>query len=585
MEKKSKNASKKGNIKRIIIILVLLAIITVVLNIAKNYRNDEISNKINLIINNNNVTVRLKNDLIIENNVTYISMEDIKNFFDKYICLDENTNQIITTYNKKIASLELENSTIEINGAQKHIYATTMTQNETIYMPISEMQDVYDMELNNINNKTITIDSLDREQIKAYVKKKTAIKAKTSILSKTIEKIDKGSWVIYISDVDNKWSKIRTENGNIGYIKKDKLTNFVTIRENMEEEKQISEKVNLVWDYYSEYAKAPDRTETEIEGINVISPSFFYIDEQGKFQENVGTEGEKYIEWAHSKGYKVWPMVSNANSKIDITSKILNDYNLRQDIIENIVKVCVKYNLDGINIDFENMYKEDKDKYSQFIIELTPRIKEIGLVTSVDVTAPDGSDTWSLCFDRNVIGDVADYIIFMAYDQYGTSSNKAGTTAGYNWVETSLKKFIETEEIKSDKIILGIPFYTRLWTEKGEELTSKAVNMKDIDETIPKNIEKQWDDNLKQYYIEYSEKNATKKMWIEDEESIKEKLGLIGKYNLAGVASWEKDREKDNIWSLIYEILKNDNNNNDDNNDDSNDNNNDKNDKNSSGNV
>ena len=535
MSKKSKkvNVSKKENVKRIIIIFILLIIVTIVLNIAKNYKNDEISDKINLIINNNNVTARLKNDLVIENNITYISIEDIKNFFDKYISLDEETNKIITTYNKKTAALEKEDDTITINGAKKHIYATTITTDNTTYIPISEMQDVYDMELKNIDNTIVTIDSLDRKQEKAYVKKKTSIKAKTSQLSKTVDKLEKGSWVIYISDIDKKWSKIRTENGKIGYIKKDKLTNFVTIREDMEEEKQIAEKVNLVWDYYSEYAKAPERTGTEIQGINVISPSFFYIDEQGKFQENVGTEGEKYIEWAHSKGYKVWPMVSNANSKIDMTSKILNDYNLRQDIIENIVKVCVKYNLDGINVDFENMYKEDKDKYSQFIIELVPRIKEIGLVTSVDVTAPDGSDTWSLCFDRNVIGDVADYIIFMAYDEYGTSSNKAGTTAGYNWVETSLKKFIENEEINSEKIILGVPFYTRLWTEKGEELTSKAVNMKDIDETIPENV---------------------------DEESIKAKLELISKYNLGGVACWEKDREKENIWNLIYEMINKSNN-------------------------
>ena len=102
----------------------------------------------------------------------------------------------------------------------------------------------------------------------------------------------------------------------------------------------------------------------------------------------------------------------------------------------------MQYKLDGINIDFENMKQEDKDLYSRFIIELTPRLKDMGLAISVDVTAPDGGETWSMCFDRNVIGDVADYIVFMAYDQYGASSNKSGTTAGYNWVQLSLKKFL-----------------------------------------------------------------------------------------------------------------------------------------------
>ena len=147
-----------------------------------------------------------------------------------------------------------------------------------------------------------------------------------------------------------------------------------------------------------------------------------------------------------------------------VTSTLVNDYDKRKKLIEEIVSARVKYELDGINMDFENMKMEDKDMYSRLIIELTPRLKDMGLVTSVDVTAPDGSETWSLCFNRNVIGDVADYIVFMAYDEYGVSSDKAGTTAGYDWVSLSLNKFLTTESIESDKIILAIPLYTRLWT-------------------------------------------------------------------------------------------------------------------------
>ena len=161
-------------------------------------------------------------------------------------------------------------------------------------------------------------------------------------------------------------------------------------------------------------------------------------------------------------------------------------------MIEKIVKACVEYDLDGINIDFENMKQEDKDMYSRFIIELTPRLNEIGKVVSVDVTAPDGGETWSMCFDRNVIGDVADYIIFMAYDEYGVSSTKAGTTAGYDWIELNLVKFLQTEEIDEEKLILGIPFYTRIWTEdkNGNLIKSSTVNMNNIDNVIPSNTMK-----------------------------------------------------------------------------------------------
>ena len=192
------------------------------------------------------------------------------------------------------------------------------------------------------------------------------------------------------------------------------------------------------------------------------------------------------------------------------------------------------------------------------MIELTPRMKDIGVITSVDVTAPDGSPTWSLCYDRTVLGNTVDYIIFMAYDQYGTSSNKAGTTAGYNWVETNLVKFIETYEVPSEKIILGIPFYTRLWTESFDgDLDSAVINMKNVDKNIPEGVTKTWNDTLKQNYIEYTEGAKTKKMWIEDLESIEAKVSLVTKYNLAGVSAWEKDRELSGTWELIKEKLGN----------------------------
>ena len=230
---------------------------------------------------------------------------------------------------------------------------------------------------------------------------------------------------------------------------------------------------------------------------------------------------------------------------------------LRTNLINNIVNLANQYNLDGINIDFENMNESDKDMFSRFIIELKPKLEEAGKTLSVDVTAPDGGETWSMCYDRNVIGDVADYIVFMAYDQYGSNSPKEGTTAGYNWVETNLNKFIEREEIKSNKIILGIPLYTRLWKEQNGKITSQTVNIKDIDKVLPSNITKNWNDDLKQYYVEYTKNGATYKMWIEDANSIKEKVSLVKKYNLAGTAAWEKDRESDDIWKVIYEELKN----------------------------
>ena len=553
---------KKKVIIRTGIVILALIVLFIIAMIANNYIILDNNKTTNLVINNNNVTSDLRNEIIQEDGIIYLSEDDIANFFDKYIYLEEENNKIITTYNKKIAEVSLEENVININGADKTTSAHAIERNGVIYIPISEMTEVYDIEIGNIEKtKVITMDSLDEEQKKAVVTSNLAVKSSTRFIAKTVDRIEKGDSVVVISS-DGKYSRIRTENGKIGYIKTNKLANEYTVREDMAEQKQIEVKVNMTWDYYSEVGSAPDRTGTTIEGVNVVSPSFFYIDENGAFRENVGESGQAYIEWAHGNGYKVWPMVSNApaaNESLEITSEIMNSYENRKKLIEEIVDACVAYDLDGINIDFENMKQEDIDLYSRFIIELTPRLNEIGMVVSVDVTAPDGGETWSMCFDRNVIGDVADYIIFMAYDQNGISSTTAGTTAGYNWIELNLVKFLQTEEIDSDKLILGIPFYTRIWTvdANGDVVRNPTVNMEDIEDVIPDGVQKTWDDELKQYYVEYQDGEYTRKMWIEDVESLKAKVSLVNENNLAGVASWQYGMETEDVWPMLEEELKN----------------------------
>lgn len=557
MTKEQIEKKKKRIIKTFITIIVIILIGIIAYNINNHIILDKNKN-INLVINNKNVTSNLKKEIIIENDNIYISKQDLGNFFDKYIYEDKENDNIVTTYNNKIATISLEENKINVNGSNKNTYAHAENRNGTIYIPITELEDVYGIEIKYIeNSKVLTIDSTSKEQKKAIITKDVAVKSSTKFIAKTVDRVKKGSYVIVVSE-DKGYAKIRTENGKVGFVKSNKIANTVVVREEMQESKQIEGKVNLVWDYYSEVATAPDRTGVTMDGVNVVSPAFFHLNSKGELTENVGQAGQEYIEWAHSNGYKVWPMVQNAgNGMINVTSDIMNDYNKRQELINEIVVACVRYKLDGINIDFENMKQEDKDMYSRFIIELTPRLKDMGLVVSVDVTAPDGSETWSMCFDRNVIGDVADYIIFMAYDQYGTSSNKSGTTAGYDWVNVSLNKFLKTEEIKSDKIILAIPLYTRLWTEdsSGKVVKQTTVALKNMYNVIPAGVEKQWDDNLKQYYVEYQDGQYTKKIWIEDEKSLKEKISLIKNNNLAGVASWEKGMETDNFWTFLKESL------------------------------
>ena len=550
---------KKKFITRIFFGIIIFIVLLILFMIGNKFVIFDKNKKINLIINNNNITSYLKNDILIEDGVIYVSKPDIKNFFDKYIYEDESENQIITTYDKKIATIGYEKNEITINGSTKNIYAKAIKKDDVVYLPISEMKDVYNIEIENLEDtKIITMDSLEREQKKAIVSSNVSVKSTTKFISKTVDRVKKGETVIVVLSEDG-FTKIRTSKGKLGYIKSNKLENEYFVRENMNEGTQIDGKVNLTWDYFSEYATAPDRNGEKIEGVNVVAPAFFYLNEDGEYKENIGNSGKQYIKWAHDNGYKIWPILSNANAakeNLKITSEIMNSYNKRQELIENIVNSCVNYNLDGINIDFENMKEEDKNMFSRFIIELTPRMKEIGLVTSVDVTAPDGGETWSLCFDRNVIGDVADYIAFMAYDEYGVYSKEPGTNAGYNWVKLNLDKFIKTEEIDSSKIILALPLYTRVWTTSSEKVSSDTVSMKNTYKQIPSGTDKTWNDDLKQYYVEFTQGNNKKQIWIEDIDSLKAKISLVNEYKLAGIGTWQKDMETDDVWKMFKEELK-----------------------------
>lgn len=551
--RESKKRKMKNIIRAIAIIILLLIVVLVVQKIIKKANNKD---TISLVINNTNVTNRLTNDLWInEKNVLYMSKADIQKYLDNHIYMDEQNHQIITTYGEKIAVLPLEGSSITINGTKVDLLSGVANKEGEYYLPISQMSTVYNMEYAYIKEtKVFTMDSLDRALVKADVSKNTSVKSKTTIFSTRTDKVKKGEKVVVVKK-DKKWTKIRTGRGKVGYIKTANIQNEVYVRKDLTQEKE-TQKINLVWDYYSEVGRAPDRTGTTIEGINVVSPSFFSLTKEGKVIENVGNQGQKYIDWAKKNNYKVWAIFSN-NSDKETTSKVVNSFQYRQNLINKIVTLANKYQLQGINIDFENMKKDDKDMFSRFIIELKPMLKEAGVTLSVDVTAPDGGESWSECYDRNVIGQVADYTIFMAYDQYGSSSKKVGTTAGYNWVENNLKKFIDREEVPAEKLVLGIPLYTRLWSEKNGEVTSKTVYMRRVNEILPKNVTKTWDDELKQNYVEYQANGKTYKMWIEDIDSIKAKVSLVKKYNLAGTAAWEKDRETEGVWSVIHQALNN----------------------------
>lgn len=315
-KRNKKRELNKKVVKAFKIIIIMIAICLILFLVALKV-NDYIivgeNTKTNLIINNNNVTVNIENDVIVKDDIIYISKSDIAKYFDEYIYEEEEINKVVTTYRKKIAEIGYDDNTIVINGSNKEIEACLLVENDETYLPISEMLEVYEIEIEYIEETDIVlIDSTYKEQVKAIITKDAAIKSSTNLISKTLDRVDEGEYVVVISKTDD-YAKVRTDDGKIGYVKLNKIANEIEVREQWDDELQVDGTINMTWEYFSEYASAPELA--YIEGVNVVSPSFFYLNSDGELEENVGEDGLAYIEAAKEYGYRVWPMVSNSGDR------------------------------------------------------------------------------------------------------------------------------------------------------------------------------------------------------------------------------------------------------------------------------
>jgi len=285
-----------------------------------------------------------------------------------------------------------------------------------------------------------------------------------------------------------------------------------------------------------------------------MSPTWFYVSDENGTVKNRGANLE-YVKKAHQCGYKVWALVTNSFSPI-ISSRVLNDGALRDKVINQIVDYAKAYDLDGINIDFENMRMKDREMFSQFVRELAPVLRAQGMVVSVDVGAPYGSEYFSGCYDRKALAEIVDYVALMTYDQHWNNCPYSGSVAQYSWVEDKLQATLE--EVPPEKLLLGIPFYTRGWKEELDVNGSTKITQYGVftmeaarAEVKANNASVRWDNESGQYYAEYSKDNAVYKIWLEDENSVNLKSSLVHKYNLAGVAIWQKVYGKPEAWNVL----------------------------------
>lgn len=506
--------------------------------------------------------IKEDNPAIVEDENIYLSYPVVKQFIDSKFYWDESNEIAIFTSYDKVIRIKVDEVTAMVNGRPVEIDAPLRVYGGIPYIPIKLFAEYYGVSLN--YNKETDVVTLDFGT--SYLKQAETINDKGHIRTKPtrkapllVKEIETGESMRVFEEYE-KWYKVRTEKGIVGYIEKkfvkvmyDELENE---KQNITENKDSSgEKINLVWEYfYSKNSKINNLS--TIDGLDIVSPTWFSIvDDNGTIKDKVNTN---YINWAHKNGYQVWGLVNNSFNP-DITHSILNDSIKREKVIQELLEYYIRYNLDGINIDFENVYLKDKDLLTQFVRELTPMFREKGLTISMDVTIKSLSENWSLCYDRQALGEVVDYVAVMTYDQHWASSPEPGSVAQYTWVENGLKGILE--EVPSEKVLLGLPFYTRLWkieNVNGEKkVTSQALSMGKAASILSENNATIiWDEESGQYYGEYVKGDTQYKIWLEDERSINLKSSLVLKYNLAGVASWRRGFEKEEIWQVLKENLK-----------------------------
>ena len=353
---------------------------------------------------------------------------------------------------------------------------------------------------------------------------------------------------------EEKWFFVQKETGEFGYIERKHVSQTwkETLSWNKEAPKKKSgmpkkEKINLVWE--AVYGKNPD-TETipDLTGINVVVPTWF---ELSTTKGDIKSKGDStYVEWAHKKGYAVWGVVTNA-FKPALTHAVLSDKAKRTHMVRQLVAYAALYQLDGINIDFENAYNKDSQYFVDFMKELTPYLHEQGLKVSIDVAMPS---SWNLFYNRKELASIVDYIAVMAYDEHWSTSPVAGSVASLPWVEKGIKETIS--DVPPEKVLLGIPLYTRVWKEVNQQTHNDTLSMKYTEDWIKRHeATVRYDMKAKQHYTESKEGNALLKVWIEDEFSIKNRIELVHQYKLAGIGSWERSFGSDSIWKIMHNTL------------------------------
>ncbi len=469
---------------------------------------------------------------------------------------DEETKGILLTTSGGVQTLLPGDAAVaKTPGGQP---AVQQESDGTVYISMDVVKEYTDLDYAYYNdpNRVVIRNEWDGVE-QATVQSDTAqVRQKGGIKSLILADVQKGDTLLYLENLDN-WCKVMTADGYTGYIQTEDISEpeaieARTAKKDSYERITRDHKINLVWHQSTstESNDAMAEMTAEMTGVNVISPTWFSVtDETGTISSLASAD---YVKLAHEAGREVWGLIDNFNEAFDETTDLAYA-SVRSRIIEQLLAEAASCGMDGINVDFENLKEAGIPHYLQFLRELTSAAHAQNLVVSVDTPVPQA---YTMYYQRGEQARFVDYMIVMAYDEHFAGSEEAGSVSSLPFVQQAVEEM--TRVMPADQVICGIPFYTRVWTEKfGQSaITSEVLGMDGAKNYAKENqMTETWDASLGQNVATVETSDARYTIWMEDEQSMEEKLKVIQSADLAGVAEWKLGFECADVWSLISKYI------------------------------
>ena len=497
------------------------------------------------------------------NEVAYVDYQAVKEVLNDYFYWDSENNTMLYTMPTDVVQIPAGSNSYTADGKTQSLnYNIVLIDGTETYIALDFVKQYTDISYEMFHDPDrIVINNEWGDMTVASIRKAGKVRSLGGIKSPILREVEKNEVVRILEPMED-WTKILTQDGYIGYIKNDRLVKERTETRTSDfvapEYTNIQKdyKINLVWhqttsmdaNYNIIYDIA------NVKKVNTISPTWFSIASNDGTLDSLALAD--YVDTAHSNHMEVWPLVDNFSENIDFTA-VMNSTSARNKIENQLIAAAIEYSFDGINVDFENISEDAADGYIQFMRELSVMCRKNGIVLSVDVPVPMD---FTAHYNRKALGEVCDYLMIMGYDEHYAGSEEAGTVASLSFEEEGIQNTLL--EVAAEKVVSGIPFYTRLWCTTTNEdgtttVTSEAMGMNQAQQTLENNqVEASWDETTGQNYAQFNgESGELYQIWLEDTESLTRKLELIKNYDLGGVAEWKLGLEEDSVWDLIAKYV------------------------------